>query len=64
MEKRNYIKPQVYTVLFHGPIVMTNGSNSVRGFQNGGIINIGDTDDPPSTPTTARENIWDFTEED
>ena len=58
MEKRNYIKPQVYTVLLHGPIVMTNGSNSVRGFQNGGIINIGDEDEPTTPTTPARGFTW------
>lgn len=60
MEKRLYIKPLSRIVLLHGSMLMTYGSNTVNDYTQGSDITIGDKDDS----TTARENIWDFTEED
>ena len=34
------------TVLFRAPVVMVGGSNTVKDFNNGGDIYIGDSDEP------------------
>lgn len=62
--KSRYIKPQSRIIFLHGSMLMTYGSNKVNDYTQGSDITIGDTDDPPSTPTPARENFWGFTEED
>lgn len=56
MEKRNYIKPQMRSILLKDPVLVYDGSNTVNEYTKGSDIMIGDED--------ARENIWDFTEED
>ncbi len=45
--KKKYITPQMQTVLFRAPVVMLEGSNTVKDFNNGGNIFIGDTDPEP-----------------
>lgn len=44
--KKKYITPQMQTVLFRAPVVMLEGSNTVNNYENGGNINIGDSDEP------------------
>lgn len=42
--KKTYIKPKIETVVVIGPRVLLGGSNQVNQFDDGGDINIGDTD--------------------
>ncbi len=57
--KRIYITPQSRIVQLRS-VLMISGTNKVNDYTQGSDIMIGDKDDS----TTARENIWGFTEED
>ena len=43
--KKTYIKPKIETVVVIGPRVLLGGSNQVNQFDDGGDINIGDSDE-------------------
>lgn len=46
MKKKVYTKPQSQTINLRGPIVMVDASvNSVRDYNNGSNVNIGDEDE-------------------
>ena len=56
--KRIYITPQSRIVQLRS-VLMISGTNKVNNYTQGEDLKIGDEDD-----SQARENIWDFTEED
>jgi len=43
--KKTYNKPQIRTVLLHGPALMLGGSNRVNDYNRGADICVGDNDD-------------------
>lgn len=47
--RKKYEKPNLCTMLLRGPILMLGGSNTVKGYNTGGDINVGDKDEPSSS---------------
>lgn len=44
MKKKIYTKPQTETIYLRGPVVMLGGSNTVKDYENGDEIIIGDSE--------------------